>query len=92
MAKRKGEQEYLPGTAPTRNKRVHRLAVRYAELRDARMAANKEEKEAHDTLLYAMIEEGLSAYEYGDITVTIDDKKKCKVAVKGASGSVDGEE
>ena len=75
-------QEFLPGQEPKKNNRVHKAALRYAELRDARIAANEEEKDAHDTLLHTMLEEGLESYEYGDLKVFIDNKRKCKVSTK----------
>lgn len=75
-------QEFLPGQEPKKNNRVHKAALRYAELRDARIAANAEEKDAHDTLLHTMLEEGLEIYEYGDLKVAIDNKRKCKVSTK----------
>lgn len=87
MAKAKrqrSEQEYIPGTEPVKNNRVHAAAKRYAGERDVRIQANKDEKAAHDTLLSIMLEEGLEAYEYGDISVTIDAKRKCVVRVGGA--------
>ena len=88
------EQEYLPGTAPEKNDRVHRAARRYAKLRDARMDANEQEKSAHTTLLETMIEEQLESYEYGDVSVHIDSTRKCKVAIqaKSPSDNGDGEE
>ena len=88
------EQEYLPGTAPEKNDRVHRAARRYAKLRDARMDANEQEKSAHTTLLETMIEEHLESYEYGDVSVHIDSTRKCKVAIqaKSPSDNGDGEE
>lgn len=82
MAKSKpnAEQGYIEGMEPEKNNRVHAAALRYAKLRDVRMAANKEEKEAHDTLLGTMMEEGLENYEYKNVSVAIDVGRKCKVS------------
>ena len=88
---RNSEQEYLPGTAPEKNDRVHRAARRYVKLRDARMAANEEEKAAHTSLLETMIEERLESYEYGDLSVHIDSTRKCKVKLEAKSPSDNGD-
>lgn len=76
--------EFLPGMAPEKNQKVHPLALRYAARRDERIEANVAEKDAHDTLLLAMIEEGLSVYKYGNLRVFVDDHKKCKVLTDAA--------
>lgn len=73
------EEEYLPGMEPKKNPKIHPKAMRYAKLRDERIAANEAEKEAHDTLLFVMLEEGVTHYKYGTLEVSIDEKKKCKV-------------
>jgi hypothetical protein len=81
--------------APKKNRKVHGKAIAYADARDARIAANAVEKEAHDTLLYAMLEEGLSTYEYGELKVTVDEKLKCRVtqeAGKNGKAEPDAEE
>lgn len=94
MAKTKervrSEQQYIEGTAPEKNERVHRAARRYIKERDIRILANAAEKEAHDHLLAVMTELGLDSYEYGDIKVFVDAKKKCKVTTEAASNG-DGE-
>lgn len=77
--KTKTRQDYIPGMEPIKNEKVHPLAIRYADRRDERIAANLEEKEAHDTLLAEMLEEGLTSYKYGDLEVHIDRKHKVKV-------------
>ena len=96
MAKTKAraDQEYLPGTAPVKNERVHKAAQHYVKCRDTRIAANKEEKEAHETLLGYMNEAGLTDYEYKDVSVHVDVDKKCKVSNpkdKKASADSNGE-
>ena len=92
MAKKKAIQEFLPGHEPAKNLKVHQAALHYAEKRDERIALNAEEKEAHDTLLFTMLEEGLTAYEYGDLKVHIDEKKKCKVSTKPESPKGEADE
>lgn len=91
MAKRKGEQQYMPGTAPVKNAKVHAAAVNYAEYRDARMAAGRDEKEAHETLMLAMSDAGLTSYEFGDVRVDVNESRKCKVKIAGSAPSDDDE-
>lgn len=86
----RSEQGYLPGTEPVRNKKVHPRAKDYQEKRDAKIAANKEEKEAHDNLLDAMVSEDLEVYEYGNLRVTVNNKQKCSVQ-DTSRREVDGE-
>lgn len=92
MAKQKksGEalnQQLIPGTEPVKNDRVHRSAMRYARLRDARIEAGRQEKDSHDTLLSVMQEEGIDSYTYGSISVNIDLKRKAKVTTESSGGS-----
>lgn len=86
-----GEQTLIPEMAPKRIDRIHRAAKRYAVERDARIAANTKEKDAHAFLLNAMKEEGLNSYEYGDLQVFVDSTEKVKVKAategKGEEGS-----
>jgi hypothetical protein len=79
------DQQYMPGMEPKKNNKVDAAARRYVRLRDARIAANKEEKEAHDTLLGTMSEEGFDSYDFKDLHVAIDKKQKCKVQIGGAA-------
>lgn len=82
MAKAKQAREdqgYIPSIAPEKNDKVHAAAKRYAKLRDARIAAGKEEKASHDTLLGTMVEQG------------IDATKKCKVSIGGEAAKDKGE-
>ena len=74
---------------PVKNKKIHPKALRYVDVRDARIAANKEEKEAHNTLLAAMLEEGLEDYEYGELKVHVDNKRKCKVTTEASTNGED---
>lgn len=85
-----GEQTVIDELAPRKIPAIHSAAKRYAERRDERMAANKEEKEAHETLLEKMRENGLDNYEYGDLTVHVDKTTKCKVKV-GTEPSANGD-
>ena len=84
MAKHKPreDQANLPGT-DVKNDRVHRAAKQYAKFRDARIAANETEKDAHEKLLEVMQEEGLDSYSYADVDVTLNTNKKCKVTIGG---------
>ena len=88
MAKHKPreDQQNLPGT-DVKNDRVHRAAKQYAKLRDERIAANQSEHDAHEKLMEVMQEEGLDSYSYGDVDVTVTNKKKAKVVVGGKDGS-----
>lgn len=76
-----GEQQLIPEIAPTKIPRIHTAAKRYAQRRDERQAANREEKAAHEFLLEAMIAEGLDSYVYGDCSVFVDKSTKCKVKI-----------
>lgn len=88
MAKHKPreDQANIPGAGDEKNERVHRAAKQYAKLRDARIAANETEKDAHDKLMEVMGEEGLDSYSYGDVDVTVTNKRKAKVVVGGKDG------
>ena len=77
-------QLHIPGMEPVFNPKVHPKAIHYGKMRDARIAANKDESEAHDTLLTAMLEEGLEDYTYKGLTVHVDKKQKCKVKTTAA--------
>lgn len=86
------EQEVLhPDFKPVKNARVNKAAKRYYGLILERKTAGDEEKAAHDTLLNAMMEEGLEFYEYQDLKVAIDTKKKCSVKVQGEGNGEDEE-
>ncbi len=93
MTKKKpnAAQEYIPGTEPEKNTRVHNAAKRYAKVRDERITANKVEKDAHETLLGTMLEEGLEHYEFKDVCVNIDVGRKCKVVLGGKKGEENGD-
>ena len=80
--KKRDEQGFLADLGPVRNDRVHAAAVNYAELRDGRIAAGREEKDAQDTLLAIMAEEGVEFYEYDGLKVSINLKKKAVVSTE----------
>lgn len=82
-----GEQTIIPEMTPKRIDRIHRAAKRYAVERDARIAANTKEKDAHAFLLNAMKEEGLASYEYGDLQVFVDTAEKVKVKTAGEAAA-----
>lgn len=87
MAKKKppaptrDDQQYMPGMEPVKNNKVDAAARRYARLRDARMAAGKEEKDAHTNLLDVMTSEGIDSYDFKGLHVAIDATKKVKVTI-----------
>lgn len=98
MAKKKtrspanGEQQLIPEMVPKRIEAIHRAAKRYAQRRDERIEANKEEKAAHEFLLNTMrenLEPGQNSYCYGDLTVFIDSAIKCKVKIGGEAPAAD---
>ena len=89
------DQEHLPGAEPApRIASIINAAKRYIRDRDARVAANKVEKEAKDHLMSAMQREGLTNYEYGGIAVFIDTKNDVKVTspTSEANGEADAAE
>lgn len=91
-SKRKADRkdtEYLPGAGPEYNAPVHQAAERYAKRRDERMAANKEETAAHDTLLEVMTEQGITSYSYKGVEAHIDNTKKVKVKLASEGGASD---
>lgn len=86
---RKGKQTYIEGMEPEVNKAVEEAAENYVEARDARMAANEDEKEKHNTLLMHMDKAGITTYKRGELTVTIDATRKAKVKKEVASDDDD---
>lgn len=85
-AKTKKRQEYLPGTAPKKNVRIHAAAEDYAEIVSTRVSWTNKEKEAHERLMSIMLDEGETAYVYGDLTVILaTGKAKVSVKIKSAS-------
>lgn len=78
-----GGQEHLPGAEPMeKNPKIHNLARRVKAASKEWSAAAEEHKGLKQSLIEAMIEEGLEHYEYGDVTVDIDTKRKLKVKVE----------
>ena len=68
---------------PVRHPVIHPKAIEYVRLRNARMAAGREEKEAHTDLLNTMLEEGVQVYQYGGVTVNVQNNPKVKATVAG---------
>lgn len=86
------EKASLPGMEQLENKKVHDAALHYADMCDTSIAASREKHEAHDTLLAAMIEAGLTDYAYDGLTIHIDSKQKCKVMQDKESKNGEAEE
>lgn len=88
---RKPKQLYLsPEMAPPSIPALDRAAETYVEFRDARMAALKEEVEAHDKLMALMTENKLTEYAFEGYTVTMVSKTKAKVRRKGDAEDGEG--
>ena len=88
--KPRADQESIPEMAPVKNNKVHKAAEWYVKQRDARMVLTKAEKEAKDTLLGTMTEEGLTDYEYKGLAVHVDISRNVKV-VKDGKDEEEGE-
>jgi hypothetical protein len=80
-------QNHIPGTEPVKNPKVHKNAVRYFDLMQARKAAGVDEKDAKVSLTELMIEEGIEEYEYGGLKVAVDTKRNVKVTIEGKGES-----
>lgn len=77
-----GGQEHLPGAEPMeKNPRIHNLARRVKAASKEWSAAAEEHKGLKQSLIEAMIEEGLEHYEYGDVKVDMDTSRKLKVRI-----------
>lgn len=83
------KQQFIPGLEPEKNERVHNAACSLALAERERKAWTSTSKEAHEFLLRVMEEEGLDAYEYGDVFVRINKTSKAK-AVVAKSDDEDG--
>lgn len=77
--RQKGEQQHLPDMAPVKNDRIHKLALSYVRVRDARMELTVDEVKAQELLQAAMQDEGIADYEYEDIKVQMTTNLKVKV-------------
>lgn len=77
-------QQQLPGTETPRNPKLEKLAKVYRARMLERKAANDEENAAHETLMLAMADAGLTHYQHGDLEINIDEKRKVKVKTKSA--------
>lgn len=98
MARKKPEEPEMeqgvldPEFKPVENARVHKAAKRYYDAIKERMALTEEEKEAHDTLLNTMMEEGIEHYVYQGLEAHVNTSKKCKVKVQSDKVEKGGEE
>lgn len=84
--RKKGEQQHLPGTGPTKHAVIHPLAIEYVRVRDARMDMNKEEVKLKDRLTEAMHAAGMKLYEYDDINVVLTVEENLKVKRANSEG------
>ena len=93
MVKKKpnAEQAQIEGMESEKNPKVEKSAKWYVKQRDARMVLTRAEKEAKETLLGTMTEEGLTDYEYKGLAVHVDVSRNVKVQVDGKPGE-QGEE
>lgn len=57
-------QEYLPGTGPARNERVHKAGLELLDLEDKLKGLKKEHKIQHEKCLQIMRDEKLPRYVY----------------------------
>ena len=92
MAKNKplrSDQPGIDGLGDPYNAVVSAAAKRYAKRRDERMAANEEEKSAHETLLDKMKEAGLTSYCYKGLEVHLDTTEKAKVKLASDKSAAD---
>ncbi len=74
-------QQVLPGTQQKRDKTLHAKAQKYAEVRDARMNLNREEKELKDDLIAYMRSKKVEHYEVGNIKIDLTQSDDIKVRV-----------
>ena len=72
-------RQQFPGMEDVKNERVHKAALVYEDVRNARCLQSIEEKDAHADLLGIMKQEGVTSYAFGDLLVTISGKEKVKV-------------
>lgn len=80
--RKRAKQAPLPHTTNPKDKHLVRLAEKYVEKRDARMAAGREELVAKSALVNALKEKGLSRYEDVDddiVILLLAGKEKLKV-------------
>ena len=76
------EQTNLEGVGPEKNEKVHRAILKYVQIRDERMALNREEGELKSALLGLMKEQGITHYSYHGVKADIeqgDETVKAKV-------------
>ncbi len=80
------EQGYIdPEFAPVKNARVHKAAKFYYDAICERPPFTQAEKEAHESLLNVMLEEGVEHYVYKGVEAHVNTSKKVKVKVESAT-------
>lgn len=78
-----GGQEHLPQMEPMpKNDKIHKLARRVKQASVDWSSAAKEHKELKDQLTEALIEAKMDHYQYGDVEVHLDTRRKLTVKVK----------
>lgn len=78
--RKKGEQTHFDGMAPTKNSKIHPIAVSYARVRDHRIELGREEDELKKRLKDVMKSEGVEIYEYEDVLVVMTHTDDVKVS------------
>ena len=81
------KQQQLDGMKDQRNEKLSKLALAYAEVRDARIKLNKEEAERKTILLHEMKKAKLDSYEdrEADILVILEPKENVRVSKPSAA-------
>lgn len=86
---RKPRQKRLPGMEDERLDELHGLAENYVEVRDRRIALNKEEKPLKDGLLAAMHAHGKTHYHHNGLLIDViheSEKVRVKLHKDGDAG------
>lgn len=92
MAKKKDQQAHLPTMEPPKLPAVDAAAKRYAEARDERMGAGKQERECKVELLGMLANEGITEYENGDVWIKVEKTEKLRVRIGGVDGEDEDDE
>lgn len=91
MARKKSDEPEVeqgvldPEFAPVKNARVHKAAKFYYDAICERLPFTQAEKEAHESLLNVMLEEGVEHYVYKGVEAHVNTSKKVKVKVENAA-------
>jgi hypothetical protein len=86
----KPRQGRLPEMEDTKLDELHSLAEDYVDIRDQRIALNKEEKPLKDNLLAAMHKHGKSHYKHNGLEITVvHENEKVKLKLKKDSDDED---